>query len=47
MKMITLTNETLISIKMNGEIKIFRFKNNELEIKLKELTLSVAIGGNR
>ncbi|SKA10054.1 hypothetical protein SAMN02745174_02556 [Cetobacterium ceti] len=47
MKMITLTNETLISLKVNGEIKIFRFKNNELEIKLKELTLSVAIGGNR
>lgn len=46
MKMITLTNETLISIKMNGEIKIFRFKNNELEIKLKELTLAVA-GGAR
>lgn len=46
MRIITLTNETILSIKIKGEIKIFRLKNNELEIKLKELTLAVA-GGNR
>lgn len=42
MRIITLTNETILSIKIKGEFRIFRIKNSELDIKMNEIKKTIS-----